>query len=85
MRCLTLTLMALGGCALSNPDVGALGNGKFGYTCSAQGFADASNFDTQCAPGVFSAPNFVPAAIANKAIPKYHHDGFRFSQKTTKA
>jgi hypothetical protein len=52
------------GCSLSNPDVGALGNGKFGYTCSAQGFADASNFDTQCAPGVFSAPNFVPGFIA---------------------
>lgn len=62
---LTLALIGVGmGCSARNPDVGALGNGKFGYTCSGQGFADASNFDTQCAPGVFSAPNFVPAAIA---------------------
>lgn len=61
---LTLALMGFGGCSISNPDAGALGNGKFGYTCSAQGFADASNYDTQCAPGVFSAPNFVPAQIA---------------------
>lgn len=58
-------LAALVGCsALSNPEPGSLGNGKFGYTCTSQGFADASNFDTQCAPGVFSAPNFVPKVIA---------------------
>jgi hypothetical protein len=66
MRKRTLFLFTIfAGCSsLSNPNPGSLGNGKFGYTCTGTLIADASYFDTQCAPGVFTAPNFVPAAVA---------------------
>lgn len=64
MRKRTLAFfLLLAGCPME-PQVGSLGNGKFGYRCAAGALVDASNFDAACAPGFLTGPTVLPSSVA---------------------